>query len=86
MERKLKLLASKARDVAVCAEAAAAGEDSAMSDLLQAMMAYRQAAVAYLAHPSVGDYVRFDAAKYKGETREALERIAELIDRLNDAP
>lgn len=84
MENSLKALALRARSVAKHADAAAAGDAESMSELLKAMMAYRAAAVGYLAHPSVGDYVRFDAAKYEGETREALERIAELIDHLNN--
>ncbi|MBX7496987.1 hypothetical protein K3172_14085 [Qipengyuania sp. 6B39] len=46
------------------------------------MVKYRTAAIAYIAHPSVGDYVRADARRYTGEAREAVERIADLIDSL----
>ncbi len=83
MENSLKTLALHAREVADQADAAATGDPLSTSEILKAMMAHRAPAVAHLAHPSVGDYVRFDAAKYSGETREALERIAELIDHLN---
>ena len=48
------------------------------------MMAYRAAAVHYLTHPSIADYVRADALKYSGETRDALQRIAQLIDSLSE--
>ena len=38
----------------------------------------------YIAHPSVGDYVRADAFRYAGETREAVEKIVSLVDQLNN--
>lgn len=83
MQKSLRKLAERARKVAVAAEAAADLKPSSMDKLHEAMMAYREAAQGYIAHPSVGDFVRADAARYQGETREAVEKIAELIDQLN---
>lgn len=84
MQDGLEDLAARARDVAEKAVAAKDGRPSSRDALHQAMMDYRAAAVKYIAHPSVGDFVRSDAARYKGETREAIEKIASLIDELND--
>ena len=51
-----------------------------MDALLIAMMGYRTAAIYYLAHPSVRDFVKAQALKYDGDTRDAIERKADLID------
>lgn len=84
MQEGLDDLAARAREVAEKAIAAKDGKPTSHDALHMAMMAYRAAAVKYIAHPSVGDFVRADAARYKGETREAVEKIASLIDQLND--
>ncbi len=84
MEKSLTRLAACARDVAERAEAAQDGRQGSMDRLHKAMMEYRAAAVGYVAHPSVGDFVRADACRYDGETRRAVERIADLIDHLNE--
>lgn len=84
MKDSLKWLARCAREVAEKADAAQDAKPTSMDALHQAMMNYRSAAVGYIAHPSVGDFIKADALRYEGETREAVERIAELIDRLND--
>lgn len=84
MQEGLDDLAARARDVASKAVAAKDGKPTSHDELHKAMMAYRAAAVKYIAHPSVGDYVRADAGRYEGETREAVEKIASLIDQLND--
>lgn len=84
MEESLRSLALRAREVAVAAEEAADQRPSSMDKLHKAMMAYREAAQGYIAHPSVGDFVRADAVRYQGETREAVEKIADLIDKLNE--
>ncbi|MBX7483326.1 hypothetical protein [Qipengyuania qiaonensis] len=84
MQEGLDDLASRARAVAEKAIAAKDGKSTSFDALHQAMMAYRAAAVGYMAHPSVGDYVRKDALRYEGPTREAVEKIAALIDDLND--
>lgn len=84
MKKGLDDLAARARDVGEKAIAAKDGKPTSHDALHKAMMAYRAAAVKYIAHPSVGDFVRADAARYKGETREAVEKIASLIDQLND--
>ena len=86
MKSRLLELADRATRVAECARAAevADGAAHAMTSLNEAMLAYRKAAVFYLTHPSVADYVRADALKYGPEAREALESIATLIDRLNE--
>ncbi|GMM92240.1 hypothetical protein MTsN3n11_05420 [Qipengyuania sp. MTN3-11] len=55
-----------------------------MRALNEAMIAYRGAAVFYLTQPSIADFVRADALRYDKQTREAMERIADLIDRLNE--
>ncbi len=82
MEYNLERLAFCAREVAVKADATQA-KPSAMDALLIAMMDYRAVAICYLAHPSVGYFVKAQALKYDGDTREAIERIADLIDSLN---
>ena len=84
MQEGLDDLAARAREVAEKAIAAKDGKPTSHDALHKAMMAYRAAAVKYIAHPSVGDFVRADATRYKGETREAVEKIATLIDELND--
>ncbi|MBX7532037.1 hypothetical protein K3165_03755 [Qipengyuania sp. 1XM1-15A] len=84
MKKGLDDLAARARDVAEKAIAAKDGKPTSHDALHKAMMAYRAAAVKYIAHPSVGDFVRADAARYEGETRDAVEKIASLIDQLND--
>lgn len=84
MQKGLDDLAARARDVANKAMAAKDGKPTSHDALHKAMMAYRAAAVKYIAHPSVGDFVRADASRYQGETREAVEKIASLIDQLND--
>ena len=86
MKKRLQELAERAQRVTDCANraietSAAAIEMNALND---AMVAYRGAAVFYLTHPSIADYVRADARKHSPETREAIERIADLIDRLNE--
>lgn len=84
MKQKLKLLAERATKVAQAAQSARIEKPGGMEELHEAMIGYREAAIAYIADPSVAQYVRFDALKYDGETREALERIADLIDSLNE--
>lgn len=84
MKKGLDDLAARARDVAEKAIAAKDGKPTSHDALHKAMMAYRASAVKYIAHPSVGDFVRADAARYEGEIREAVEKIASLIDQLND--
>lgn len=82
MENALDRLADCARDVAEKADLARE-KPAAMDLLLTAMMEYREAAIGYLAHPTVGDLIKAQALKYDGETRDAMERIAELVDSLN---
>ncbi|MAH14314.1 MAG: hypothetical protein CMN65_00885 [Sphingomonadaceae bacterium] len=84
MQDGLDDLAARAREVAEKAIAAKNGKPTSLDALHRAMMAYRAAAVKYIAHPSVGDFVRADAARYEGETRQAVEQIAALIDQLNE--
>ncbi|HAD18336.1 hypothetical protein NCF85_11210 [Qipengyuania citrea] len=86
MKKRLQQLAEHAQQVADCANRAIESSSAAteMNALNDAMMAYRSAAVFYLTHPSIADYVRADARKHSPETREAIERIADLIDRLNE--
>lgn len=83
MKNKLLLLAEKAKTVAMVAADLSERESDDHGELHLAMIEYRAAAVAYIAHPSVSDYVRADALKYTGQTRDAIERIADLIDQLN---
>lgn len=83
MQKKLSALAQCATEVARIAHKLRADDTGDHEELHRAMMEYRAAAVAYLAHPSVGDYVRADALRYHGEARQAVERIADLIDLLN---
>lgn len=82
MKDALERLAHRAREVADKAEAAR-GNPGAMNPLFGAMMEYREAALAYFAHPTMGDLIKAQALKYDGPAREAVERIAELIDSLN---
>lgn len=82
MEIKLQHLSERARAVADIAGDLARSQSHDHAELHSAMVAYRGAAIAYMAHPSVGDYVRADARRYSGEAREAVERIADLIDGL----
>ena len=84
MNEGLGELAGRAREVAEKAIAAKDGKPTSFDALHQAMMEYRASAVRYLAHPSVGDYVRKGALRYDGAAREAVEKIATLIDDLND--
>lgn len=84
MEEGLKRLAARAREVAEKAESARHGSPVSMDALHRAMIDYRRAAMAYMAHPSVGDSIRSDATRYTGETRAVVERIAELVDHLNE--
>ncbi|MBU2340070.1 MAG: hypothetical protein KKE77_02355 [Alphaproteobacteria bacterium] len=82
MKNALEELARCARNVAEKADVAR--ENPAAADqLLEAMIDYRGAALGYLAHPTMGDLIKAQALKYSGETREAVERIAELVDSLN---
>lgn len=83
MQKKLLMLAETAEAVAKVAADLAHQETSDHGELHRVMIEYRAAAVAYIAHPSVSDYVRADALKYTGEARHAVERIADLIDQLN---
>lgn len=83
MQKKLSALAQCATKIARIANNLRADDTSDHEELHRAMMEYRAAAVAYLAHPSVSDYIRADALRYDGEAREAVERIADLIDKLN---
>lgn len=87
MESRLSRIADCAQCVADCArkaiESSSATND--MNALHDAMVAYRAAAVHYMTHPSIADYLRADALKYSGDTRDAIERIAELIDRLTES-
>jgi malonyl CoA-acyl carrier protein transacylase len=83
MEDALEKLVHCARDVAEKAEMARK-KPTESDPLLLAMMKYRQAAIGYLAHPTVGDLIKAQALKYDGETRAAVERIAELVDSLNE--
>jgi hypothetical protein len=86
MQQRLEQIAERAQTVADCAKQAlqSNASPSAMTALNEAMVAYRGAAMHYLTHPSIADYVRADARKHNAETREAIERIADLIDRLNE--
>jgi len=83
VENALEKLAHCAREVAEKAELAR-GNPAAMDQLLEAMIDYRAAALGYLAHPTMGDLIKAQALKYDGKTREAVERIAELVDSLNE--
>lgn len=83
MKDALEKLASCARNVAEKAETARENP-AAMDHLLEAMIDYRAAALGYLAHPTMGDLIKAQALKYDGKTREAVERIAELVDSLNE--
>ena len=83
MKTALEKLAHSAREVADKAEMARENP-AEMDQLLKAMIAYRGAALGYLAHPTMGDLIKAQAIKYDGETREAVERIAELVDSLNE--
>lgn len=82
MKIKLECLSERAQRVATIAADLAGSNSHDHTDLHRAMVEYRSAAISYMAHPSVGDYVRADARRYDGETREAVERIADLIDGL----
>lgn len=82
MKDTLEKLAHCARNVAEKAEAARENP-AAMDPLLGAMLEYREAALSYFAHPTMGDLIKAQALKYDGPTREAVERIAELVDSLN---
>ncbi|MEO1969456.1 MAG: hypothetical protein ABGW87_12180 [Sphingomonadaceae bacterium] len=83
MQNKLLLLAERAEAVAKLAADLAEHAIDDHAELHRAMVDYRAAAVAYIAHPSVSDYVRADALRYSGETSDAIDRIADLIDQLN---
>lgn len=82
MQVKLQTLSERAQQVAKIAGELARSGSHNHTELHRAMVDYRNAAIAYMAHPSVGDYVRADARRYSGEAREAVERIADLIDGL----
>lgn len=82
MKNALEKLAHRARDVAEKAEAARENP-AGMDALFAAMLEYRAAALGYFAHPTMGDLIKAQALKYDGPTREAVERIAELVDSLN---
>jgi hypothetical protein len=84
MKQKLLELSRRAERVSQIASALTVSGSDDHSALLEAIMAYRAAVVAYMAHPSMSNYVRKDALQYTGETREAIERIADLIDKLNE--
>lgn len=84
MKPKLENLSKHAEAVAKIADDLARSGSHDHAELHRAMVEYREAAIAYMAHPSVGDYVRADARRYTGATREAVERIADLIDRLSE--
>lgn len=83
MKNALEKLAHSAREVANKADVAR-GNPAEMDQLLETMINYRAAALGYLAHPTMGDLIKAQARKYDGETREAVERIAELVDSLNE--
>lgn len=83
MHEKLTIISQRATEVARIANELMQDSESDHGELHQAMMYYRAAAVAYLADPSVSEYVRLDALRYTGQAREAVERIADLIDQLN---
>ena len=85
MKLKLEELSRRAERVREVASDLAESGSEDHSALLEAIMAYRAAVVAYMAHPSMSNYVRKDALQYTGETRIAIERIADLIDRLNES-
>lgn len=88
MKDAIETLAACAREVAEAADATV-DPPAGMEHLLTAMMHYRSAAMMLLAHPSVGApinvsaLIKAHALKYKGETRQALESIAQLVDSLN---
>lgn len=84
MKQKLEALSRRAERVAVLANELAMNGSQDHSALHEAILDYRAAVVAYSAHPAVSNYVRKDALQYTGETRAAIERIAELIDKLNE--
>ncbi|MEP2722581.1 hypothetical protein [Roseibium sp.] len=83
MKNAIEKLAHCAREVANKAEVAR-GNPAEMDQLLKAMIDYRVAALGYLAHPTMGDLIKAQALKYDGQTRETVERIAELVDSLNE--
>lgn len=83
MKQKLETLAGRAKRVAALAAALAESGSDDHSALHEAVREYRAAVIAYMADPSVSNYVRKDALQYTGETRVAIERIADLIDQLN---
>lgn len=85
MRQKLTELAQRAERVAQVATELIESGSNDHSALHEAMVSYRAAVVAYGADPAVSHYVRKDALQYTGETREAIERIADLIDKLNAA-
>ena len=85
MKQKLEELSRRAERVREVASDLAESGSTDHAALLEAIMAYRAAVVAYMAHPSMSNYVRKDALQYTGETRIAIERIADLIDRLNES-
>lgn len=82
MQDTLENLANCAREVAEQAESARV-TPAAIDPLFVAMLKYREAALCYFAHPTMGDLIKAQALKYDGQTREAVERIAELVDSLN---
>jgi hypothetical protein len=84
MQQKLETLARRADRVAVLARELAESGAADHTALHEAILEYRSAVVAYGAHPAVSNYVRKDALQYTGETRAAIERIADLIDKLNE--
>ncbi|WP_375290893.1 hypothetical protein [Qipengyuania sp.] len=84
MKHKLEVLAESAEAVARVASKLIETGSKDHSALHEALLTYRAAIVAYSADPAVSDYVRKDALQYTGETRVAIERIADLIDQLND--
>lgn len=82
MKQTLQTISRRAQEVATIAAELAEADSHDHAELHRAMVEYRSAALAYMAHPSVADYVRADARRYSGEAREAVERIADLIDGL----
>lgn len=84
MKQKLETLARRAETVAALANGLASSGSTDHTALHKAILDYRAAVVAYSADPAVSNYVRKDALQYNGETRAAIERIAELIDKLNE--
>ena len=81
MDGALLNLAKASKRVTDLAYAACTHRLSDIGRLHRAMHEYEERARGYLATPLPGDFVREQAERYEGDTREALERVAQLMDR-----